>query len=70
MGAAKGTDDIGTPDILLMVSEEVVVFDNLRGTISFVIHVDPNEAEPSMRRRRAWMSCRAGSISRYSFRSV
>ena len=44
MGAAKGTDDIGTPDILLMVSEEVVVFDNLRGTISFVIHVDPNEA--------------------------
>ena len=36
-------DDIGTPDILLMVSEEVVVFDNLRGTISFVIHVDPNE---------------------------
>ena len=44
MGAAKGTDDIGTPDILLMVSEEVVVFDNLRGTISFVIHVDPHEA--------------------------
>ena len=27
-----------------MVSEEVVVFDNLRGTISFVIHVDPHEA--------------------------
>ena len=44
IGAAKGTDDIGTPDILLMVSEEVVVFDNLRGTISFVIHVDPHEA--------------------------
>ena len=44
LGAAKGSDDIGTPDILLMVSEEVVVFDNLRGTISFVIHVDPHKA--------------------------
>ena len=68
MGAAKGTDDIGTPDILLMVSEEVVVFDNLRGTISFVIHVIRMRPEPSMRRRLAWMSCRpapqAGTVSR------
>jgi anthranilate synthase component 1 len=41
IGPSKARDDIGTPDILLMLSEEVVVFDNLRGTISFVIHVDP-----------------------------
>lgn len=41
IGQAQGKDVIGTPDILLMVSEEVVVFDNLRGTISFVINVDP-----------------------------
>jgi anthranilate synthase component 1 len=45
IGAAVGNDVIGTPDILLMVSEEVVVFDNLRGTISLVINVDP--AEPN-----------------------
>jgi len=45
IGPSKGTDVIGTPDILLMLSEEVVVFDNLRGTISFVIHVDP--AQPN-----------------------
>ncbi|MFP6839461.1 MAG: anthranilate synthase component I [Pseudohongiellaceae bacterium] len=42
MGPAPGEDQIGTPDILLMLSEEVVVFDNLRGTISFIINVDPS----------------------------
>ena len=45
IGPAKGRDEIGTPDILLMLSEEVVVFDNLRGTISFVINVDPSVAD-------------------------
>ncbi len=41
IGPAKGRDAIGSPEILLMVSEEVVVFDNLRGTISFILNVDP-----------------------------
>jgi len=41
LGPAPGEDQIGTPDILLMVSEEVVVFDNLRGTISLVCNIDP-----------------------------
>ena len=45
LGPAPGDDQIGTPDILLMLSEEVVVFDNLRGTISFIINVDPNAAQ-------------------------
>ncbi len=45
LGAAPGEDDIGTPDILLMVSEEVVVFDNLRGTLSLIVNVDPQEHE-------------------------
>ena len=34
-------DELGTPDILLMVSEEVLVFDNLAGTIRLVANVDP-----------------------------
>jgi anthranilate synthase component I len=38
-------DVIGNPDILLMVSDEVLVFDNLAGTLSLVVHVDPNEAD-------------------------
>jgi anthranilate synthase component 1 len=34
-------DRLGTPDILLMVSEEVLVFDNLAGTIRLIINADP-----------------------------
>ena len=34
-------DVIGSPDILLMVSDEVVVFDNLAGKLHLVIHVNP-----------------------------
>ncbi|MBI2779635.1 MAG: anthranilate synthase component I [Gammaproteobacteria bacterium] len=35
-------DPLGTPDILLMVSDEVLVFDNLRGKLYVVIHVNPD----------------------------
>jgi len=45
LAATKLADPIGTPDILLMVSDEVVVFDNLTGTLTIVTHVDP--AEPN-----------------------
>jgi len=38
-------DPLGTPDILLMVSEEVVVFDNLNGTAMILVHVDPTNPE-------------------------
>jgi len=34
-------DAINTPDILLMLSEEVVVFDNLSGKLYFIVLVDP-----------------------------
>ena len=35
-------DALGTPDILLMLSEEVVVFDNLSGKLYFIIMLDPS----------------------------
>ncbi|MCB1855949.1 MAG: chorismate-binding protein, partial [Halieaceae bacterium] len=38
-------DRLGTPDILLMLSEEVLVFDNLAGTIRLVVNADP--AQPA-----------------------
>ncbi len=38
-------DTIGNPDILLMVSDEVVVFDNLRGCMYLVVYVDPSQGE-------------------------
>lgn len=36
---------LDTPDILLMVSDEVVVFDNLRGKLYIVVHADPSAAD-------------------------
>jgi anthranilate synthase component I len=36
-------DVIGTPDILLMVSDEVLVFDNFAGTIKLIVHADPEQ---------------------------
>jgi anthranilate synthase component 1 len=45
IGPAKDPGALDTPDILLMLSEEVVVFDNLRGTIAFVITVDPADTD-------------------------
>ena len=40
-------DELGTPDILLMESEEVAVFDNLKGRLYLIVHADP-------RRPQAW----------------
>jgi len=36
-------DPIGSDDILLLVSDEVVVFDNLRGRLYVIVHVDPTD---------------------------
>ncbi len=43
IGPASGVDEIGSPEVLLMVSEEVVIFDNLKGTILLTLNVDPTE---------------------------
>ncbi|MDH5732010.1 MAG: anthranilate synthase component I, partial [Gammaproteobacteria bacterium] len=45
LGDCPNPDEINTPDILLMLSEEVVVFDNLSGTLHIVVHVDPSQAD-------------------------
>ncbi len=38
-------DELGTPDVLLMLAEEVAVFDNLKGRLYLIVHADP--AEPN-----------------------
>jgi len=38
-------DELNTPDILLMVSDEVVVFDNLSGKLHLIVHVDPAQTD-------------------------
>lgn len=35
-------DVIGHPDILLMVSDEILIFDNLSGTLNFVVMANPD----------------------------
>ena len=36
-------DPLGTPDIVLMLSEDLIIFDNLRGTMRLIRLVDPSE---------------------------
>src|SRR5581483_5140968 len=43
-GRAK-PDPLGTPDVLLLVSDEVIVFDNLAGKRYVVVHADPTSAD-------------------------
>mgnify|MGYP001579068989 CR=1 FL=1 len=45
LGQMAKPDAIGAPDILLTVSDEVVVFDNLKGKLYVVIHVNPAIAD-------------------------
>ena len=42
LGANAVADPLAAADILLMVSHELVVFDNLAGRLFFVVHVDPS----------------------------
>ncbi|MCW8917188.1 MAG: anthranilate synthase component I [Gammaproteobacteria bacterium] len=44
LGDCPNADQLGNPDIMLMLSDEVVVFDNLSGKLFVVVHVDPGEA--------------------------
>ncbi len=43
LGDSPNPDPLDNPDILLMMSDEVVVFDNLSGRLYIIIHVDPTQ---------------------------
>lgn len=38
-------DPLGVPDILLLLSDEVAVFDNLSGRITFIVYADPAQPD-------------------------
>ena len=38
-------DELGTPDVLLMLAEEVAVFDNLKGRLYLIVHADPSQPQ-------------------------
>ena len=42
LGDCPNPDPLGTPDILLMVSNDVIVFDNLSGRLFLIVHADPS----------------------------
>jgi len=57
-GVFAKPDPLGTPDILLMVSEDLLVFDNLSGTLELITHADPAEPgalERAEERLEAWV---------------
>jgi len=45
-------DQLDTPDIFLMLSEEVAVFDNLKGRLYLIVHADPSEPQAWARAQR------------------
>ena len=44
-------DTIGTPDIYLLLCRELVVFDNLHGTVTLISHYDEDEKERDAQQR-------------------
>ncbi|PHS31441.1 MAG: anthranilate synthase component I [Methylophaga sp.] len=42
LGDSPNPDPLGTPDILLMVSNDVIVFDNLSNRLFLIVHADPS----------------------------
>ncbi|MBA2412644.1 MAG: anthranilate synthase component I [Burkholderiaceae bacterium] len=45
-------DDVGVPDILLLLAEEVAVIDNLAGRIYLIVYADPQQSEAYARARQ------------------
>jgi anthranilate synthase component I len=41
----SGVDELACPDACLMLAEELVIFDNLRGTVQIVVHADAAVAD-------------------------
>ena len=66
LGACPNRDPIGTPDIQLMVSEEIVVFDNLSGKLYIIIHADPTSSNAydnaEIRLNELSVQLRSGSV--------
>ncbi len=63
-------DPLGLPDAVLLVSEEIVVFDNLRGKLYIVAHADPqlpNALEQTRQRLDLITDTLRQAIPRYPF---
>ncbi len=45
LAAAQKPDVLGTPDVLLLLTEELAVVDNLAGKLYFIVYVDPEKPD-------------------------
>lgn len=69
-------DTVHTPDVVLMVSEAVVVFDNLRNTLTLLVYADPgvegsyDAAQAQLDALEAQLQSRAQFPQRTGFREV
>jgi anthranilate synthase component 1 len=43
LAQARKKDELGTPDILLLVSEEIAIVDNLTGKLTLVVYAEPGK---------------------------
>ena len=43
LGDSPNPDPLGCPDILLLVSNDLIVFDNLSGRLYLIVHADPSQ---------------------------
>ena len=61
-------DEFGTPDVLLMLADEIAVFDNLKGRLYLIVHADPSRpqgyAEASRRLDALPFRLRQGALQR------
>jgi anthranilate synthase component 1 len=63
LARAEKPDPLGTPDVLLMRSEELVVVDNVQGKLYFVVYADPAQPD-ALRRARARLAELQARLSR------
>jgi len=52
LSAARKPDSINTPDILLMLTDELVVVDNLSGKLTLIVYADPLEDQSYLKAHR------------------
>jgi len=52
LAATQKKDVIGTPDILLMLTEQLAVIDNLSGKLSFIVYADPAQPDAYMKAKQ------------------
>ncbi len=60
LAKVRKPDAIGTPDILLMLTEQLAVVDNLSGKLTFIVYANPEQADayPIARQRLQELSAR------------